>query len=121
MQTIDKVLNAGNLTQACYEVISNKGAAGVDKMNVDELKGHLDKNRAHLTEQIRNGDYIPQPIRGKEIPKGNGKMRLLGIPTVIDRMLQQAVSRVIMPQFEYMFSTYSFGLLTFLILFFWCS
>jgi RNA-directed DNA polymerase len=119
MQTIDKVLNAGtgaerkspkvNLTQACYEVISNKGAAGVDKMNVDELKGHLDKNRAHLTEQIRNGDYIPQPIRGKEIPKGNGKMRLLGIPTVIDRMLQQAVSRVIMPQFEYMFSTYSFG------------
>jgi RNA-directed DNA polymerase len=109
MQTIDKVLNAGNLTQACYEVISNKGAAGVDKMNVDELKGHLDKNRAHLTEQIRNGDYIPQPIRGKEIPKGNGKMRILGIPTVIDRMLQQAVSRVIMPQFEYMFSTYSFG------------
>jgi len=109
MQTIDKVLNAGNLTQACYEVIRNKGAAGVDKMNVDELKDHLDKNRAQLTELIRNGGYIPQPIRGKEIPKGNGKMRLLGIPTVIDRMLQQAVSRIIMPQFEYMFSRYSFG------------
>jgi len=109
MQTIDKVLNAGNLTQACYEVIRNKGAAGVDKMNVDELKDYLDKNRAELTELIRNGGYIPQPIWGKEIPKSNGKMRLLGIPTVIDRMLQQAVSRVIMPQFEYMFSKYSFG------------
>ena len=109
MQTIDKVLNAGNLTQACYEVVRNKGAAGVDKMNVKELKAYLDKNRAGLTEQIRQGCYIPQPIRGKEIPKGNGKMRLLGIPTVIDRMLQQAVSRVIMPQFEYMFSVYSYG------------
>jgi retron-type reverse transcriptase len=67
MQTIDKVLNAGNLTQACYEVIRNKGAAGVDKMNVDELKDYLDKNRAQLTELIRNGGYIPQPIRGKEL------------------------------------------------------
>jgi RNA-directed DNA polymerase len=109
MQTIDAVLNAGNLTHSCYEVIRNKGASGVDKMSVKELKAYLDENRKKLTEQIRNGDYIPQPIRGKEIPKGNGKMRLLGIPTVIDRMLQQAVSRVIMPQFEYMFSRYSFG------------
>jgi len=109
MQTIDKVLNAGNLTQACYEVIRNKGAAGVDKMSVKELKSYLDKNRYELTELIRNGEYIPQPIRGKEIPKGKDKIRLLGIPTVIDRMLQQAVSRVIMPQFEYMFSRYSFG------------
>jgi RNA-directed DNA polymerase len=109
MQTIDKVLNAGNLTQACYEVVRNKGAAGVDKMSVKELKSHLDKNREGLMERIRQGDYIPQPIRGKEISKGNGKMRLLGIPTVIDRMLQQAVSRVIMPQHEYMFSRYSYG------------
>jgi len=109
MQTIDKVLNAGNLTQACHEVVRNDGAAGVDKMGVKELKDYLDKNRVELTELIRNGGYIPQPIRGKEIPKGKGKMRLLGIPTIIDRMLQQAVSRVIMPQFEYMFSKYSFG------------
>jgi group II intron reverse transcriptase/maturase len=109
MRRIDAVLNAGNLTQACYEVIRNKGAAGVDRMSVKELKGYLDKNRRNLTEQICNGNYIPQPIMGKEIPKDNGKMRLLGIPTVKDRMLQQAVSRVIMPQFEYMFSNYSFG------------
>ena len=109
MQTIDKVLNAGNLTQACCEVVRNDGAAGVDKMSVKELKDYLDKNRNGLTELIRKGSYCPKPIRGKEIPKSNGKMRLLGIPTVIDRMLQQAVSRVIMPQFEYMFSEYSFG------------
>lgn len=109
MQTIDLVLSAGNLTEACREVVRNKGAAGVDAMNVEELKSYLDKNRTQLTEIIRAGKYIPQPIRGKEIPKSNGKMRLLGIPTVVDRMLQQAVSRVVMPQFEYMFSRYSFG------------
>lgn len=109
MQTIDKVLSARNLTDACKEVIGNKGAGGVDKMSVKELKDYLDENRNDLSEQVRHGNYIPQPIRGKEIPKRNRKKRLLGIPTVIDRMLQQAVSRVIMPQFEYMFSNYSFG------------
>ena len=109
MQIIEQVLRAGNLTRACYEVIRNKGAAGVDKMSVKELKGYLDENRAELTERIRRGEYIPQPIRGKEIPKGYRKTRLLGIPTVIDRMLQQAVNREIMPRFEYMFSNYSYG------------
>jgi group II intron reverse transcriptase/maturase len=109
METIDKVLSAANLTQACYEVIRNKGAAGIDRMSVKELKNYLDNNRAELTTTIRKGEYVPQPIRGKEIPKPNGKMRLLGIPTVVDRMLQQAVCRVIMPQFEYQFSDYSYG------------
>ena len=109
MQTIDKVLSARNLTGACKEVVKNRGSWGVDKMSVKELKPYLDKNREGLSEEIRHGNYIPQPIRGKEIPKRNGKKRLLGIPTVIDRMLQQAVARVIMPQFEYMFSNYSFG------------
>jgi len=87
----------------------NKGAAGIDGLSVNELKTYLDTNRTPLTEQIRAGNYIPQPIRGKEIPKSNGKKRLLGIPTVIDRMLQQAVARVIMPKYEYMFSEYSYG------------
>ena len=109
MERIEEVLQARNLTDACYEVIGNKGSSGVDKMSVKELKGYLDKNRTQLTGEIRTGFYLPQPIIGKEIAKGNGKMRLLGIPTVIDRTLQQAVSRVLMPQFEYMFSTYSFG------------
>lgn len=109
MQTIDKVLTTRNLTEACREVVKNKGSAGIDRMSVKQLKAYLDNNREDLINVVRNGDYIPQPIRGKEIPKRNGKTRLLGIPTVVDRMLQQAVSRVIMPQFEYMFSNYSFG------------
>jgi RNA-directed DNA polymerase len=109
MQTIDKVLATRNLTEACAEVVKNKGAAGIDHMGVKQLKAYLDNNREALIAVIHNGDYIPKPIRGKEIPKRNGKKRLLGIPTVVDRMLQQAVSRVLMPQFEYMFSGYSFG------------
>lgn len=109
MQTIDKVLSARNLTEACSEVVKNKGAGGIDGMSVKELKSYLDENREGLCSIIRKGRYIPQPIRGKEIPKRNGKKRLLGIPTAIDRMLQQAVSRTIMPQFEYMFSDYSYG------------
>lgn len=109
MECIEKVLLARNLTHACRQVVRNKGSAGVDSMSVKELKSWLNNNREHLSELLRTGMYFPQPIRGKEIPKGNGKMRLLGIPTVIDRMLQQAVSQVIMPQYEYMFSHYSFG------------
>ena len=109
MKLIDEVLRAGNLTQASKEVIRNKGAGGIDRMEVKDLKEYLDNNRYALTNQIRNCEYIPQPIRGKEIPKGNGKFRTLGIPTVVDRMLQQAVMRVIMPRYEYMFSNYSYG------------
>ena len=109
MGLIDEILRAGNLTEASRDVIRNKGAGGVDRMYVEDLKEYLDNNRDSLTGQIRKGEYIPQPIRGKEIPKGNEKVRLLGIPTVVDRMLQQAVLRVIMPQYEYMFSTYSYG------------
>lgn len=78
-------------------------------MSVKDLEGYLQDNRETLTHQIREQKYIPQPIRGKEIPKGDGKFRTLGIPTVVDRMLQQAVMRVIMPRYEYMFSNYSYG------------
>ena len=109
MQTIEKVLSARNLTKACTEVVKNKGAGGIDGMSVGQLKSYLELNREELYETIRKGKYIPQAIRGIEIPKRNGKKRLLGIPTVVDRMLQQAVSRVIMPQYEYMFSEYSYG------------
>jgi len=109
MELIDKVLASRNLTDACKEVVRNKGAGGVDSMSVKDLKGYLDEYRQELIEQIQQHNYQPKPVRGKEIPKGGGKTRLLGIPTVIDRMLQQAVSRVIMPQYEYMFSCYSYG------------
>lgn len=109
MEIIDKVLNARNLTLACQQVVRNKGAAGVDGMNVKELKQYLDKNRDSLMELIRSKSYLPQAIRGKSIPKRNGKMRILGIPTSIDRMLQQAVLQTISPYFEFDFSENSFG------------
>jgi len=109
MELIEEILRAANLTQASKEVIRNKGAGGIDRMSVNDLEEYLHNNRETLTNQIRNRKYIPQPIRGKDIPKGNGKFRTLGIPTVVDRMLQQAVLRVIMPRYEYMFSEYSYG------------
>ena len=109
MKMIEKILEAGNLTKACKEVVKNKGAGGIDKMPVRELKAYLDANRYKLCESVRSGNYLPQPIRGKHIPKGYGKKRLLGIPTAVDRMLQQAVLRVVMPQYEPEFSEDSYG------------
>jgi group II intron reverse transcriptase/maturase len=109
MELIDEILSASNLTQASKEVIRNKGAGGIDGMSVNDLEEYLSNNRETLINQIHTQSYIPQPIRGKDIPKGNGKFRTLGIPTVVDRMLQQAVLRIIMLQYEYMFSSYSYG------------
>jgi RNA-directed DNA polymerase len=109
MELIDEILRAGNLTDACYEVIRNKGSAGIDKMTVSELKAYLDTNRVTLEQQVRDSRYLPQPTRGKEIPKRNGKMRLLGIPTAVDRMLQQATSRVLMLHYEGVFVDNSHG------------
>jgi len=106
---IEKILQPANLSMACREVVRNKGAGGVDDMKVNELEVYLHEHRTALTEQIRSGDYHAQPIRGKEIPKGGGEMRLLGIPTAIDRTLQQAVLRVIMLRYEQAFSSYSYG------------
>lgn len=79
MELIDKVLATRNLTEACKEVVRNKGAGGVDGMSVRDLKGYLDDHRQELISQIRQCQYQPQPNRGKEIPKGGGKNRLLGI------------------------------------------
>jgi group II intron reverse transcriptase/maturase len=109
MEMVEKILEASNLTRACMEVVKNKGAGGIDRMPSRELKAYLDVNRHKLCDQVRSGYYLPQPIRGKGIPKGNGKQRLLGIPTAIDRMLQQAVLRVVMPLYEPGFCCDSFG------------
>ena len=109
MELIEQILSDRNLTEACREVIHNRGASGIDSMGVKELEAYLRENREKLKTIIRSGNYIAQPIRGKEIPKSNGKKRLLGIPTVVDRMLQQAVSRAISTRYEYLFSVYSYG------------
>ena len=106
---IEKILQPRNLTKAYYKVVRNGGSAGVDKMDVSELKSYIDKHRRSICEKIRNNSYIPSAIKGVEIPKGNGKKRLLGIPTVEDRWLQQAVKQQLMPLFEIRFSNNSYG------------
>jgi group II intron reverse transcriptase/maturase len=109
MELIKQIARAGNLTDACAEVVSNKGSAGVDGMSVKKLKKYLDKNRNAITDQLLKGTYMPLPIRGKEIPKDKHKKRLLGIPSVIDRMLQQSFSRVLMARYEFRFSDKSYA------------
>jgi RNA-directed DNA polymerase len=95
--------------KAYRQVKRNDGSAGVDGMSVKELYAHLTKNRGQIETYIRKGKYLPQAIRGKELPKGNGKKRLLGIPTVLDRVLQQAVGQVLGVRFEVEFEDYSYG------------
>ncbi len=106
---IEQVLNRRNVTQALHHVVSNKGSAGMDGMPVKDLYAYLTENRERIETELRSGTYLPQPIRGVAIPKSNGKTRLLGIPTVIDRMLQQAVAQVIAIKFEMEFEDYSYG------------
>jgi len=107
---LEKILHPDNLNQAYKRVKSNKGACGVDRMSVDELLVYLKENREHLVEQIRFGKYKPNPVRRVEIPKEEkGKTRSLGIPTVVDRVIQQAITLVLTPLFEPQFSKSSFG------------
>ena len=106
---IEEVLNRQNMMRAYYQVKRNKGAAGVDGMMVGELYTYLTNNRESIETALRNGTYLPQSIRGVEIPKSNGKVRLLGIPTVVDRLLQQAVGQVLANRFEMEFEDYSYG------------
>jgi len=98
-----------NLNLAYEQVYRNKGVGGVDEMGVAQLKSHLQTNGAKYIEQIRVGDYQPSPILGIAIPKSNGKTRLLGIPTVTDRVFQQAMHQVLQPVFELDFQQYSYG------------
>ena len=106
---IEQVLNRTNMMRAYRQVVSNKGSAGVDGMTVKELYGYLSKNRELIETSLRQGKYLPQAILGVAIPKSNGKTRLLGIPTVVDRLLQQAVGQVIAIKFEVEFEDYSYG------------
>jgi group II intron reverse transcriptase/maturase len=106
---IERVLHPHNMQRALKQVIANKGSAGVDRMSVKELTEHVRKSRKHLYTSIKEMEYLPQAILGVEIPKGGGKTRLLGVPTVTDRLLQQAVSQVLMPVYESEFSVNSYG------------
>ncbi|MEZ5196363.1 MAG: group II intron reverse transcriptase/maturase [Bacteroidales bacterium] len=106
---IEQILKRKNLLQAMYKIQKNHGSAGVDHMPVTKLSELLLIDKEELITKVRSGKYLPQPILGIEIPKGNGKMRLLGIPTVTDRLLQQAVLQVINGRFEFEFSESSYG------------
>ena len=106
---IEQVINRRNMHLAYQQVVRNKGSAGVDGMQVGELKQHIHKDREAIVLSIINGRYLPQPILGVTIPKSNGKTRLPGIPTVTDRWLQQAVAQAIAPLFEFEFKEHSYG------------
>ena len=106
---IEQILTRKNLLRAMRKVQKNHGSAGVDHMPVTKLSELMSIDKEELTEKVRSGKYLPQAILGVEISKGEGKTRLLGIPTVCDRLLQQAVLQVINARFEYEFSDYSFG------------
>ena len=106
---ITELTTKRNLNLAYEQVYRNKGAGGVDQMDVSKLKTHLRTNGAKHIELLRDGDYQPSPILGIEIPKSNGKTRLLGIPTATDRVYQQAMHQVLQPVFEPDFQQHSYG------------
>ena len=107
---MEKILSNDNLNQAYKKVKSNKGAGGVDGMNVDELLSFLRDNGTQLKQQLMEGKYKPNPVRRVEIPKETkGEFRKLGVPTVVDRVFQQAITQVLSPIYEKQFSESSFG------------
>ena len=106
---IKRLTSKKNLNEAYLQVYRNKGAGGMDGVQVNELKSILQTTGQRLNEQIERGTYQVSPIKGVEIPKNNGKTRLLGIPTVVDRFYQQALHQVLQPLFEPDFRTHSYG------------
>lgn len=106
---MDKILSRDNLNQAFKQVKRNQGAAGVDGMTVHEVGSYMAEHKADIISQIRRRKYQPKPVLRVEIPKPNGGVRLLGIPTVTDRLLQQAVAQILTPVFDQQFSEYSYG------------
>ncbi|WP_429409809.1 group II intron reverse transcriptase/maturase [Roseimarinus sediminis] len=106
---IEELVSRTNLNRAFKQVVKNGGSAGIDQMMVTELGEYLKKNADVMREEIREKSYQASPILGVEIPKPNGKKRLLGIPTVVDRVFQQAMHQVLEPLFEPEFQKHSYG------------
>ena len=109
LQLMEAVVARENMLDAYCRVMSNKGAAGVDKMPVEELKLYLQEHWARIRQELLAGTYQPQAVRCVEIPKPNGGVRQLGIPTVVDRLIQQALHQVMSPIYEPNFSESSYG------------
>jgi RNA-directed DNA polymerase len=106
---MEAVVARENMFRAYERVVSNKGAAGIDGMTVEQLKPYLQEHWAKIKEELLKGEYRPQPVRCVEIPKPQGGMRQLGIPTAMDRLIQQALHQVLSPVFEPGFSESSYG------------
>lgn len=109
MKLIEVILQDENLEEAMKRVKSNKGVAGVDQMTVDEMDEYFRIHRETIKKQIMEKKYSPQPVRRVYIPKSNGKKRPLGIPTVVDRVIQQAIAQVLSKIYDNTFSDNSFG------------
>ena len=106
---LDNILSKENLNRAYKKVVANKGASGVDGVTVEELGDYIRENREKIVTSLRNRTYIPKPVRRVYIPKDNGKKRPLGIPTALDRTIQQAIAQPISDIYEEIFSDYSYG------------
>lgn len=109
MELIEWILQDKNMKEAIKNVRRNKGAAGIDGMKVDELDGYFALHGEEIKTQIREGRYKPAPVRRAYIPKANGKQRPLGIPTVTDRVVQQATAQILSMGYDKYFSEYSYG------------
>lgn len=109
VKLLEEILSNQNMNEAYKRVYLNKGASGVDGVTVEELKEYLKEYKDELRSQIRKRKYQPLPALRVEIPKENGEMRQLGIPTVVDRVVQQAISQKLSPIFEEQFSEHSYG------------
>ena len=108
-EMLERILSDENIRRAKKRVYANKGAGGVDGVTVQELDEYMSRNWESIIQQIRERKYKPQPVLRVEIPKPNGGVRKLGIPTVIDRTIEQAITQVLNPIFEPMFSEHSYG------------
>jgi RNA-directed DNA polymerase len=106
---MEEVCERGNLKEALRRVMTNKGSAGADGMTVDGLSDYLKQHWPAIREQLLNGTYEPKPVRRVEIPKPDGGVRKLGIPTVLDRFIQQAVMQVLQRRWDRTFSDHSYG------------
>ena len=109
MKLIERILDKDNVRIALEKVIANKGAAGIDGMKVEELRGYMNANWPSIKQSILERSYRPAPVRRVEIPKPNGGVRKLGIPTAVDRTLQQSIVQILTPIFETEFQENSYG------------
>lgn len=106
---LEYILTPDNLNRAYKQVKANKGSCGIDNMDVEQLLPYLREHKDELTERLLGGRYRPNPVRRVKIPKEGGKMRQLGIPTVVDRVIQQSIAQVLSLLYEPKFSTTSYG------------